>query len=770
METLILLALLTQAPEEKLPEGALLRIGDARWRHAGEVTCGDFLPGQAVTGGADRAIRFWDLATGRELRRLELDLPGLRSLRVAPDGGRLVATCVEHGFGDTPRYPAYVVDLKEEPRKRRLTHDAAGEAALSLDGARAILGTGDESVLVVRLADGSVERTLRVNPERPGAWRPTRVALSPDGRRIAGASDWGVKVWNLETGVLEAGVQTKPHYGGPLAFGPDGELLFCVYNNGGIWTWIRSLDAEGRVRDRIRVDKRVERLGFDAEGHPRIYDGETLLSHDLRTHEEIRRLALPGVRAFASDGSHAIVGKGAEVEVWDLARERRLGGTGASRPVPARLAFSADGAWLAGADTDLRVWDLKTGATARTIWLRAEKGVDVLPAREGARFYAAAYSGKLEAYDAPAWERSASTPNPEGGNPGRLAWMPDGTVLHAGRIGNVTLYRASDLGRIRHAKIPYDREPPEVAAVGGGLIVFRVQHEAIFVDAAEARILSRSRWVTQDWRDAALSPRGDLAVLHENGRLRFIDPRSGAERANLAAGARTLAFSPDGALLAAGDAQGVTRLLEVATGAWLLPLPSRGGAVAALAFSSDSRRLATAHADATLLVWDLDREAWRPEPAAAWETLASDDALRARGAAARLASDPDRLFELLEARERTRPADERIRAVVLKLKSDDVEERSLAAAELKEIARSAGPALRTLREASDDPEVRRRLEEALNLVDTEFAAYPEARRGVRLAALLDRIGTPRAREALRRLAEEGLTFQERRAAASAPSK
>ena len=65
-----------------------------------------------------------------------------------------------------------------------------------------------------------------------------------------------------------------------------------------------------------------------------------------------------------------------------------------------------------------------------------------------------------------------------------------------------------------------------------------------------------------------------------------------------------------------------------------------------------------------------------------------------------------------------------------------------------------------------DVEVRSRVETAMRPLEAWLAEELEARRGVRLVGLLQRLDTPASRAAIRRMANEGLTFQEIREAQS----
>jgi WD40 repeat protein len=74
--------------------------------------------------------------------------------------------------------------------------------------------------------------------------------------------------------------------------------------------------------------------------------------------------------------------------------------------------------------------------------------------------------------------------------------------------------------------------------------------------------------------------------------------------------ALSLAFSPDGKLVAAADREGTIYIWNRASGKRMRPLVGHIGPVLALAFSPDSRTLASGGADRTVRLWNpgVDQE------------------------------------------------------------------------------------------------------------------------------------------------------------------
>src|SRR5262245_66026970 len=59
---------------DPLPDGVLVRLGTVRWRHGGAGAAIAYSPDgkTLVSGGWHGTLRFWDVASGKELRRIPI--------------------------------------------------------------------------------------------------------------------------------------------------------------------------------------------------------------------------------------------------------------------------------------------------------------------------------------------------------------------------------------------------------------------------------------------------------------------------------------------------------------------------------------------------------------------------------------------------------------------------------------------------------------------------------------------------------------------------
>jgi hypothetical protein len=224
-----------------------------------------------------------------------------------------------------------------------------------------------------------------------------------------------------------------------------------------------------------------------------------------------------------------------------------------------------------------------------------------------------------------------------------------------------------------------------------------------------------------------------------------------------AEGSRSVAWSADGRVLATGSEDGEVRLWELLTGQERARLSGHEGPVSALAFTADGARLVSGGSDTTALVWDLaalgrpDRPPTAEELPGLWADLSGEDAARAFRAAAGLAAVPGRAVPLLKEKVHPVAALEpgRLARLVADLDDPVFAVRERATRELKGLGEPAAPALKGALENNPSAELRRRAERLLDsLAEPSPAEWP----GLRAVEVLERAGTPEARQLLEALA------------------
>ncbi|WP_422928864.1 WD40 repeat domain-containing protein [Singulisphaera sp. PoT] len=295
---------------------------------------------------------------------------------------------------------------------------------------------------------------------------------------------------------------------------------------------------------------------------------ETRDKKDIGQHREIPVDAMIGSLAFAPDGRGlAVATRDGRVMTWDLKRSRPVRST--SWDWTPRVAFSPDGRTLAatGSNASVGLWDPGSGEMVDRI--------DI-----------------------------------EGGQLHRLAFAPDGrTLALGGRDGGLVLWDLADgsiraqaeLGRFVGA-LAYAPDGREVATGG-------VDGVVTLWDSRDLRRLRSFRAQALQIHGLAFAPRGK--ALATSGSVdevvRVWDPETGRALAELPGhrcGAPALAFSHDGALLAAARGDGSISLWDARTWRRVAIVKGPRAWLGAIAFAPDGRSLATGGDDRTLRIWD----------------------------------------------------------------------------------------------------------------------------------------------------------------------
>jgi hypothetical protein len=188
-----------------------------------------------VSGGADRSVRFWDVASGQERLRVGTGPQEVGCLAVVPGTGVVLA-----GQGVTVRGidPATCRELF------RLTghNDAVRCLAVSSDGKRAASGSDDRTVRIWDL-----ERTLEVRRFSLHRAGVTGVALSANGKLVlSGSRDGSLRLCEVSSGKE---LRSFPVPRGPVlcvALAPDGQQVYSGHFDTTLRIWLANTGRETR--------------------------------------------------------------------------------------------------------------------------------------------------------------------------------------------------------------------------------------------------------------------------------------------------------------------------------------------------------------------------------------------------------------------------------------------------------------------------------------------------------------------------------------------
>ena len=305
---------------DRLPDGAVARLGSRRFRDPGADRLFVFDSGKVVACFDGPTVRWWDLKTGRYLRGW-----------AAPGGGR---------------------------------------AWFSPDGRVGAVEAGDR----LEVWDAWNDRRLRTFEVDPS--RRVVAAISPDGRTVAvGTSDWDkapgrLRVWDVATGA-ECLVLDLEYYAESLHFADAGRLLIVLPVDGRAVAW-----DLGRGVVRWRLDD-GDRFVLDRRGRwfaAEVGQDSKLVFHDATTGRPVAdRGSLPRYASTSnlsdiSPNGRTLLLNGLEDGcLWDVGRsaaanQERQFSMDPDSPRPSAGAFFPDGRRaVLGVNCRLEVFDVDEG-------------------------------------------------------------------------------------------------------------------------------------------------------------------------------------------------------------------------------------------------------------------------------------------------------------------------------------------------------------------------------------------------------------------------
>lgn len=567
---------LARAWVEPLPPGALARFGTTAFRHgttgpAGVVDASGVdqvqfqADGTLVSAGGEQ-VRFWNPDTGEELHR------------AAPLATRLHMTFFAPMYDEAGRYA--LPDANDQ-----------GECQPS-----------------VTLWDLHARRALpRVNfgkhPEMKAPF--TGLSSVAAGAQAFARLDFNgdAWIWNAD-GSPRSRLDAKFQPGGLLALLPDGVTAVTVEAGQVIRTWD------------TKANKPTTTFGGD----------------------------LPdALTSVVSPDGRWLVTLADCVRLWDLAERKLVGklawpGLPEQPALPARLGISADGSLLVGValseDGDLAAcrWQLPAGEPFA--WHAPSRGIAPVRLAVDARRNRLALAGGMGAGTVRLFDtttgREFVPADAHAAAIHGLSFTPDGTALLSTDVsGELRLWNLKGrMLNVEQGKRP-ERPEPVVAVEARRVTLHRgtpqeVQHNLSVFELLGARPALAApgleRWPANAphfvFKGAELSPDGNLLAVafatpparNELGRVALLDlaRRKVVWQAALPESAPArLHFSTDSRTLAVGTTR--VRLFDVATGTQREFVGHRG-AVTALTFHPDGRRLASGSTDSTILLWDLARQ------------------------------------------------------------------------------------------------------------------------------------------------------------------
>jgi WD40 repeat protein len=719
-----------------------------------------------ATAGADAAIRLWDADTGQYLRTIPARGYPESVLALTPDGKKIAYVHHELRF--------HVFDT----------------------------ATGQQ--LVDRMP-------AALGPAAMHSWN--RLQFSPDGRFLFAVPVQTrspknlrqMQLWDTATGTDVTPASLRDEEITHLAPSVDGRTLVYSKLDGSIHLCDRIADRElYRFSLPPSVDVAdLNVLGLAPDGKTLATGGrdQVIRQWNVASGQEVHATAghqnrVLGV-AFSPDArTVATVSKDRTLRVWDArtGQQRLLleSQEFITDPRAGRqgLLFSGDGRMIFGnvADGSVRFWDAATGRELRRLAGTTHSRAATLVLSPSGKSLAVAYResnglGHALYSHVGIWE--VATGRLQGTLPSRmeqflgLGWASDQQIVLLLSVTDSTRSAVQvetwdlDLGeRIHHFRVD--------AASGVSIleVVLAPDARRLAVQSSNSNGPMVTSLLMTVWDVATGRPLGQpwaTYVSEGNNRLQELlngqyqteDPEfSRGGREPLAERLHTLGFSHDGRSLAIRVPRLVQgnalRSWEVATGQSRRALIGQQGPGTLLCFAPDNRRLATAGADTTALLWSLDDAPGTGNQAlsladlkACWEDLAGQDAVRAERAIWPCANHPGDAVPFL--RERIKPVaavePQRVAKWIQAMASGEPRAVAQTLREIEQLGELAGPVLQKVKRAAPTLEVAFQLDGLLLAREqSRWESLPQSLREHRVVELLEHAATAEARALLQTLA------------------
>lgn len=466
----------------------------------------------------------------------------------------------------------------------RAGHIGISSIALTPDGSvLAAASSGDNTIKLWTTPDGGFLRTLAAHYGAIHA-----VAISPDGALVAstgeavpGSPDDNVKVWTLADGEIAQTFPTAYHEGWSVAFSPDGTLLAAgVGFDIMIWrlsdgallktltghSWFvfgLAFSPDGTILASASGDNTIELWSIPSGTPLRALTGHTFFVTSV---------------AFSPDGANLVSGSyDSTVRLWRISDGAPLGTLTGHGDAVYAVAFSPDGSEVASGsgDATAKIWAFPGGALIRTLTrpdVHDINSVAFFPS--GSTLATGGFDGKARLWSL----TSNSPPFVIGYHTARVSavvYSPDGlTVASASHDFMARLWKTSD-GEALHTLVGHadvinsiDISIDGIVATGAGSPGFDLRDPTIKL-----------------WR------------LSDGALLRTLPGHPGA-------GTTTVAFQPDGQILASGGRDDLIKFWRTSDGFPLGQITADGGGVRVVAYSPDGTILASAGWSTAIKIWD----------------------------------------------------------------------------------------------------------------------------------------------------------------------
>lgn len=665
----------------------------------------------------------WDVNSGDELwRQPDLGKPDMSLIGFLDQGQSILLYLSDRHSQDLQELAKFhILDTMTGKEIRSFTapSDLGWDKALSPDGKTVYLSSTFQEPRDYCIRSWNVATGEQLAPLKGHQLWGHNVVLSPDGKYVAtSSSDQTVRIWERADGKCLHVIDTGLVVCNNLAFHPDSKSVWIMTGN-----WPKRYEiSSGKLMTQNNPghESSLIQMAYSLDGHilwTTSYD-RTLRSWDVATGRELiqrRDSSLDHVdKAVISDDRTLIAFNGL----------KRVG--------------------LNSVDSKLQVQELATGTVKATYDTSSNGNGDVIFSPQGDQIASIGSTG-TEVRSLLTNNKICLIKDAQGSN--CVTWTTNGDQL-------IATARSHEPGHMNECTTG-------VWDARTGQLIRTLGHDVI--------------------NAMAFSPHSQtVAFACQDKKIKLIEFATGKDRLvidDLPVRAYWhFAFTPDGRWFAT-EVDGELWVWNAYTGEKIVAFTGHENGITFFAFSPDSKSIATAGHDGTVLIWDLSSKVQKLPPVSvpslfdaqeAWEALENRDSKAAYQAMYVLTLAPDFTVQRTKARLRAVVGltPRHLAQLLVDLDSPQFNLREQATQELKESEDQAIPALQKLLEGKPSLELKRR---AQSILDTIYNGQPSAETLLHLRAIevLERIGSIPAQSVLETIAQGNSLSQRTKVARAA---
>ena len=585
--------------------------------HKEEVAAVAFSPDGAKLASASGfhspgTLKIWDAETTQNIAAFQAVDGSKDSVAFSPDGTKLA-------------WADKLWDVETKGQLDILQNKRLSKAAFSPDG-KMLAGT-DTNVAksrrteVINLYD--IETGKHLKTLNQGTEWVSSIAFSPDGHLLASGSpsDGTVKLWDVDSGENTAVFTVKPNDGNAMCvvFSPDGTKL-AVGSAEGIK--LLEIPTGRHIYTRQHIDAGELELSVDVFSVVFSPDGTKLASAswdgvklwEVSTGENLTTLRghtrVVTAVEFSPDGLTLASNTPGGAQIWEVAAARHLAALAGPPIIAASCTYSPDGTRIATGSADTRnakhtvkLWDVQTRQNLASLKGHTDLVTTVAYSQDGVLLASGSKDKTVKVWTVETG-KNIITLQGHKKSINSVAFSPDGTKLASGSDDT-----AIRLWEIPTGKALYTLGGENSPGVGRIVLPAHGAGEDVNQRLTDDAVDIDNETIREAVESVAFSPDGTILASASLDGVRMWNVGTGQLLSTLAGGTESpgfsVKFSADGTTLASGSWTDTVELWDVSTRKHIASIPGHTGNVCAVAFSPDGAMLASGSLDGTVLLWEM---------------------------------------------------------------------------------------------------------------------------------------------------------------------